>query len=147
MFFIIYRSTAYPAIGLHQIRDLLDRARDYNRANDITGCLLYHNNEFVQYLEGDEPLVAKLFDKIRTDRRHTDVVPLYSGHINGREFENWSMAYGKPTGPDHRPGHPGLLVSSYFGNAGTYKNADPATKKFWVAVRTLLAARAVEKLK
>lgn len=147
MFCTIYRSTANPAIKQSQICDLLEQAKDFNRANDITGCLLFYNHEFVQYIEGDEFIVTDLFEKIKMDRRHTDVDLLYSGNINGREFENWSMAYENFIGPNHRLEYLKLLVSSYFESDDIYTHLNPTTKKFWVVVRTLLATQTVEKFK
>ncbi len=147
MFCIIYRSTANSVISQSQIRDLLEQAKNFNRSNNITGCLLYYSQEFVQYLEGDEFIITDLFEKIKMDWRHTRVNLLYSGHINGREFENWSMAYENFIGPNHRLEYLKLLVSSYFENINTYKHLNPTTKKFWVVVRTLLATQAVEKFK
>ncbi|WP_373518183.1 BLUF domain-containing protein [Pricia sp.] len=145
MFCLVYRSIQNPVLGQNEIRSLLEQVKDFNRANDITGCLLFYNDEFVQYLEGDKQCVEALFEKIKQDWRHSEVNVLISGHINVREFENWSMAYENFMGPNFRLEYLKLLVSSYFENTDTYKYLNPATKKFWVVVKTLLATQAVEK--
>ena len=147
MYCIIYRSIAYTVIGQSDILDLLEEAKNFNRANDITGCLLYYEHEFVQYLEGDEQIVKALFEKIKIDNRHKNVLSLFSGHIYNREFEDWSMAYEGFSGPNPSLEYLKLLVSAYFDNVNTYKHLNPATKKFWVVVRTLLSTQAVEKFK
>lgn len=147
MFCLVYRSIQNPVIGQAEIQSLLEQAKDFNRANDITGCLLLYDDEFVQYLEGDKQRVEALFEKIKLDWRHSEVNLLISGHINGREFENWSMAYENFMAPNFRLEYLKLLVSAYFEDTNIYKHLNPATKKFWVVVKTLLATQAVEKFK
>lgn len=78
MFCTIYMPPADPAIGRFRMRDLLERARGFDRANDITGLLLCYGHESVRYPEGNEFPAAKLFGKIKTDRGRTEAVLLYS---------------------------------------------------------------------
>lgn len=136
-----------PVIGQTDILDLLTQAKDFNRKNDITGCLLYYDHEFVQYLEGNMLKVKALFERIKIDKRHKNVLLLFSGHIYRREFESWSMAYESFIGPNHSLEYLKLLVSAYFENLNIYKHLNPTTKKFWVVVKTLLSTQAVEKFK
>lgn len=147
MFCVIYRSIADATIEQSNILDLLEQAKDFNRANDITGCLLYYNHEFVQYLEGDRAIVTALFEKIKRDRRHKKVQLLFSGHIYSREFEDWTMAYENFIGSKNRLEYLKLLVSSYFDQVNIHKHLNPTTKKFWVVVKKLLSTQAVEKFK
>jgi hypothetical protein len=147
MFCIIYRSIADPILEQSDILDVLEQSKNFNRINDITGCLLYYDHEFVQYLEGNKLIVTALFEKIKKDKRHKNVLLLFSGHIYSREFENWSMAYENFIGPNPSLAYLKLLVSSYFDNENIYKHLNPATKKFWVVVKTLLSTQAVEKFK
>ncbi|WP_139205090.1 BLUF domain-containing protein [Pricia antarctica] len=147
MFCLVYRSIQNPAIGQTEILSLLEQAKKFNRANDITGCLLSYNNEFVQYIEGSKRDIETLFENIKQDWRHSEVDVLISGHINHREFETWTMAYENFKGPNSRLEYLKLLVSSYFENSDAYTYLNPATKKFWVVVKTLLATQAVEKFK
>ena len=147
MFCVIYRSIAETTIGQSDISNLLKQAKTLNRANDITGCLLFYDNEFVQYLEGDRVRVTMLFEKIKRDQRHTNVQLLFAGHIYSREFEDWTMAY-----EDFMDSNTGLkplklALSSYFNQVNTYKHLNPTTKKFWVVVKSLLSSRSVEKFK
>lgn len=143
MFCIIYRSIQNPLIGHTEIQDLLEVSKEHNRSRKITGCLLLYDNQFVQYLEGNKSDVELLYSKIKEDWRHSEVDLLIQGHINHREFENWSMAYENFMGPNLRLEYLRLLVSSYFENADTYEYLNPATKKFWVVVRTLLTTQAI----
>ena len=57
IFELIYYSTASPDLSKNDILNILENSRDFNSKNEITGCLLYHNNEFVQLIEGEEEAV------------------------------------------------------------------------------------------
>ncbi|HEA22048.1 hypothetical protein LCGC14_0651750 [marine sediment metagenome] len=144
MYCIIYRSTTHSVLTQLQIQNLLNQAKDFNRKNQITGCLLYYHHEFVQYLEGEEKVVTALFDKIKKDIRHYNVDLLVSGFIYGREFKNWSMAYENFIGPNSRLEYLKMLVETYIDDENTFTTINPATKKFWTVVRTLLSTQKVE---
>jgi hypothetical protein len=72
---------------------MLSLARDYNAENDITGCLLFHNNHFTQLLEGEENKITALYNRIADDKRHHGVALIKKEEINGRIFKEWSMAF------------------------------------------------------
>lgn len=97
IFELIYYSTASPDLSINDILNILGNSRDFNSKNEITGCLLYHNNEFVQLIEGEEEAVKKLYAKIENDKRHSNLIIVIQDNIAGRSFKNWSMAYYKPT--------------------------------------------------
>lgn len=147
MFCLIYRSIANSIIEQSDIMDLLEQAKDFNRANHITGCLLYYHTEFVQYLEGDRVVVTALFEKIKKDRRHKKVQLLFSGYIYSREFDDWTMAYENFVGSNNRLEYLKLLVSSYFDKVNIQEHLNPTTKKFWAVVKILLSTQSVEKFK
>jgi hypothetical protein len=82
-----------PASSQEQIRAILDKAREKNELNGVTGILMYRNGEFLQLLEGEQVNVYYTFKKIRDDERHKDVVVLYDSEAKKRAFGNWSMAF------------------------------------------------------
>lgn len=94
---MIYYSTASPDLSINDILNILENSKDFNSKNEITGCLLYHNNEFVQLIEGEEEAVKKLYAKIESDKRHSNLIVVIQDNIAGRSFKNWSMAYYKST--------------------------------------------------
>ena len=143
MFCVIYRSIVDSIIEQSDIYDLLEQSKTYNGKNDITGCLLYYNHQFVQYLEGDSVKVLALFEKIKRDSRHKNVQLLFSGHTYSREFEDWTMAYENFIEPNSRLKSLKLMVSSYFDNHNIDKRLNPTTKKFWVVVKSILATESV----
>lgn len=66
-------------------------SEDANLKIGVTGCLFFHDKQFVGILEGKEEAVKKLFVRIRKDQRHDKIVLLARGPIGKRQFSNWNM--------------------------------------------------------
>ncbi len=93
MFELIYCSTAKSGLTQTDVSNILDTSRKFNSENDITGCLLFHNNEFVQLLEGNKKIIQDLFSSIKKDKRHSTIRLLNQSEKTERTFPNWNMAY------------------------------------------------------
>jgi len=93
MFQLVYCSVASAGFNQSDIKAILHQSRTFNREHAITGCLLYHQGEFIQILEGSKIVVQQLFNKIKQDRRHTNVILMSEEFVENRIFDNWSMAY------------------------------------------------------
>ncbi len=90
---LIYTSMAAPQFDATQLEPLLKQARDNNQRIAVTGMLLYSDGNFFQVLEGEEPLLFKLFEIISTDSRHRKVVKILQEPIARRAFSDWSMGF------------------------------------------------------
>jgi len=90
---LIYHSHVSPYLALKDLRSILDSALAFNEGNNITGCLLKHENEFLQILEGEEFILNHLFEKIKKDERHHSVSLLEFRPVDYRYFKKWSMAF------------------------------------------------------
>ena len=95
MFELIYHSVANENLQESDITDILNVARNFNSQNDITGCLLYHNERFIQILEGAEEVIRQLYASIEDDPRHNSVILVNMGEKAERMFDSWSMAFHK----------------------------------------------------
>ncbi|MBC7875349.1 MAG: BLUF domain-containing protein [Ferruginibacter sp.] len=93
MYELIYYSIASPSLQRKDISDILEVSQENNAKNDITGCMLYHNDAFIQILEGDRKAVESLYSKIEQDKRHYNARVVYNDNIEERLFKNWSMAF------------------------------------------------------
>ena len=93
MFELVYCSVAQSNLTSQDIQDILETSKKFNSDNQITGCLLYHDHEFLQVLEGDQQVVQDLFISIKKDLRHFNVLLLAEGEKESRTFAKWSMAY------------------------------------------------------
>ena len=138
MFNLVYRSLASPTIDHPQIEEILEQARRFNEDHDITGCLVFHQGIFLQYLEGKQTTVLELYSRIKKDIRHTAVTLLESGHIYSREFDTWSMAYQNVLGPNEEFKYLELMVNPFMEIPDMSVVPNPTSKRFWVAVKKLL---------
>lgn len=93
LFEIIYHSQASVSTDDIEIGKILETAREFNKEHNITGCLLYHNRQFLQILEGDFQILNELYTKIKEDKRHKNVVTLHMQEMQNRLFDHWTMAY------------------------------------------------------
>ena len=87
----IYTSYASEPFLSEQLSALQKQCQDHNNPNQITGMLLYDNQQFMQVLEGEQAVIEALFKKIKSDPRHQQVKALIHTPITERNFANWSM--------------------------------------------------------
>ena len=92
---LVYYSISNKTITEQAISDILEPSRINNNKKQITGCLLYHNNVFLQLLEGEAKNISKLFNTIKVDERHSNVTLIIEEDVNERMFPDWSMAFHK----------------------------------------------------
>lgn len=134
--YLAYVSRQSFILSNDDISQLLETCRTNNSNTNITGMLIYFDGTFVQFIEGPENNIDQLFQKIKKDKRHQDVVLLIDGIHKEREFSNWSMAYRKLSseetaqrlglqqfkkeelfnGKDPNTSHPGLVLIKSFVN-------------------------------
>lgn len=121
VFRLVYKSVStIPTNDAEQLGEIFNTARQHNKQKGITGALMVSNGNFAQTLEGEEEHVRELFDRIREDSRHTDVVELTAAGGQPRLFGRWAMAKVSEDGqPDIRllsnPKH-GKIVEAGAGN-------------------------------
>lgn len=89
---LIYRSRLSAPLPLEEFDRLLDAARQRNAALGVTGILLFDGVHFVQLLEGPEAAVTSLYDSIKRDDRHCNVVQLLRDNAPTRRFDGDEMA-------------------------------------------------------
>lgn len=77
--------------------DIAAAAVERNFARGITGALCHDVGWFAQVLEGSTSEVLDLFDKIRRDKRHTDVHVIDWHQSNSRLFGDWGMGFAGET--------------------------------------------------
>lgn len=82
-------------VGRHSV-EILDIARASMRNNaalGLTGALYFDDRQFYQVLEGEREALCAMFERIRRDRRHSDVVVLHEGETARPRFPEWSMKF------------------------------------------------------
>lgn len=94
---LVYESKAQDRFSNSDLALLLDQARQRNAADDITGILIFHEDYFLQVLEGPEDNVQRCFDRIKNDERHGDIWMLARMKMHERAFSKWRMGLARIT--------------------------------------------------
>ncbi|MCA9083431.1 MAG: BLUF domain-containing protein [Planctomycetaceae bacterium] len=74
-----------------EVRQIVDSARQRNSTLGITGVMFHHRGRFLQFLEGPQPQVQSLMERISRDPRHRNIRILFDEQIDRRGFPDWSM--------------------------------------------------------
>jgi Sensors of blue-light using FAD len=90
---LLYISTARKDFSEADLDGIMKTAQKRNRANKVTGLLVFDGRRFMQYLEGEESVVRSTFARIELDQRHYAVVVLKKTEGTERQFSDWDMAY------------------------------------------------------
>lgn len=91
MFEISYRSSASPFLRDSELSALIENADSKNIERDVSGCLVYYENDFFQILEGPKKNVLTVFNEIKNDTRHSNVEVLWKGPRDKRIFPGAGM--------------------------------------------------------
>ena len=93
MHLIVYTSQYVPGEDdINQVLiDIVEKSKVNNPLLEITGLLFYHNNRFVQVIEGERESLGKLMSILEKDSRHKNIEILIDKEIQKRGFEKWNM--------------------------------------------------------
>jgi len=124
-FRLIYRShSLIPADDRRaSLASIFTTARSNNKRLGVTGALLLTDHYFVQALEGDEPVVRELYERIARDPAHDDL-RLIDTQAGARVFARWAMAEVSKAGGADIP----LIVDNDHGGVTTAA-ARPTTRE------------------
>jgi hypothetical protein len=138
MYSITYRSIAVPSFDEKSILKMLLKAKKKNLKFDITGCLLYHKNKFVQLIEGKEVSVLSLYANILEDERHKEVVMLHSEISEHRLFANWSMIFNNLNSKSNQVEYKRTLFDAIFHDSPAVSSPSISKITLWSNVYNIL---------
>jgi hypothetical protein len=90
---ILYVSVADPTLVSDDIYALVGHSQERNRADGLSGIMLYNGTNFLQLIEGEAAALDACFARIQRDPRHSGVVQLRNDPATVREFPEWAMRY------------------------------------------------------
>ena len=90
---IVYVSSASRAFTKPELQALLEEIRQRNTELGVTGMLLYKDGNFMQVLEGEQEVLARLLTIIERDSRHRGFLVLLRASFEERLFPDWSMGF------------------------------------------------------
>ena len=76
-----------------ELRAIVSAARGRNKADNITGALLFTDAGFAQVLEGPREVLERTFERISADSRHADVTILSFTPLPCRSFPDWPLGF------------------------------------------------------
>ncbi len=88
---LMYASRAVPSVDQDELVSILRKSKANNPSLGVTGVLCFSEGIFLQALEGGRSQVNRLYNRIATDSRHTQVELLSYQEIGERRFAGWSM--------------------------------------------------------
>jgi len=89
---LIYISRAVGPQTTTITTQILETARAFNKAHNLTGVLCQGKGLYVQVLEGERSIVNELYRRIVADSRHEHTEIVHFGEIDTRQFKDWTMA-------------------------------------------------------
>ena len=96
---ITYTSIATISLDQRALLDLLHAARGFNKFDDITGLLIHDEGHFLQVIEGPANAIDNLAQRLKRDRRHSQVEIHEDALVERRLFPDWAMGLGEFTDP------------------------------------------------
>ena len=136
---LVYQSKATLPFSAGQLEQLLVPWRAYNHSQQISGLLLYGDEDIIQVIEGPEDNVHALFQTIAADARHYDVIILADGPVPERAFAEWSMGFGALDAPCRQQ------LVGYVG-PGLGQNGLPTSPGQWPELTAMLREFAAHQL-
>lgn len=92
------------------LREILSEAQSFNALNSINGVLFYADQYFFQCLEGEREQVLDLFERIKEDQRHQEIIEFGVHPISEQNFDGWAMKFVRRNSE----------VSEFFQNSAIY---------------------------
>ncbi len=92
-YIISYVSTVNPNISNSDIAKLMDFVRLHNNSINITGILIYSEGNFFQILEGKEEIVKMMFEKIKKDSRHYNIIKMLDKKTKKVSFTEYHSSF------------------------------------------------------
>lgn len=83
-----------------EVDQICRQSRVNNQRDGITGVLVFDGHAFCQFVEGPEPAVTALLDRLERDPRHLKMHVLQFGRTPWpRRFTSWRLGYAYSADP------------------------------------------------
>jgi len=90
---ISYVSNAPVELASGDIEALMIDVKEFNDTNNISGILIYSDFSFFQVIEGEFSIVKSLFDRIKQDYRHYNVLKILEVTSIKRRFHRYNTKF------------------------------------------------------
>ncbi|UZO82333.1 BLUF domain-containing protein [Aquimarina sp. ERC-38] len=140
LFELSYESEVVPTVTQKDINDIIQTSIITNNQLNITGCLVYFDNKFLQLLEGPKVEVLALYQRMKKDHRHSNVETLWKGIKLNRHFNEWNMAFAR-SNDEYMVNLDGRTEKlSFIKTLDEFKQTDVATEESRDKIRNMVLA-------
>jgi len=87
-FAISYLSTANKDLNQDEVAELLDLTEIRNNNAGVNGLLIYSDGNFFEVIEGEETKIKELFENIKVDPRHRNILIVFEKRIDKPLFDD-----------------------------------------------------------
>lgn len=95
MICIVYISSMKREYSPDELHEIAEKFQIYNNSNSITGLMIYHNRNIMQYIEGEDNVIKNIFKKISNDSRHHNIIKLIEETSLERRVQDWNVCFEK----------------------------------------------------
>ena len=90
---ICYKSQVKSTLSILEFESLFNATQTNNDKSNITGVLVKSKDIFFQIIEGEVTTIDSLFEKIKKDNRHSDIIELLNKPISQLSFKAFDTGY------------------------------------------------------
>lgn len=90
---IVYVSSATKDLKESEIKTILEQSVAWNNRHGLTGILLFSEGNFFQVLEGEESVIKDLFESIKKDPRHHNVLQIFGKEIHREAYDGYKADF------------------------------------------------------
>ncbi|MGB2685992.1 MAG: BLUF domain-containing protein [Olleya sp.] len=90
---ICYKSQANTNLNLLEFEALFNQTQLKNNSHNITGVLVKRDDVFFQILEGNPIIIDTVYEEIKKDRRHFNILELLNKSISQLSFKSFDIGY------------------------------------------------------
>ena len=90
---ICYKSQVKSTLSILEFESLFNATQTNNDKSNITGVLVKSKDIFFQIIEGEVTTIDSLFDKIKKDNRHSNIIELLNKPISQLSFNAFDTGY------------------------------------------------------
>ena len=90
---IVYVSSASKDLKESEIKTILEHSVSWNNHQGLTGILLFSEGNFFQILEGEERVTKELFEAIKKDPRHHNVIQIFGKEIHREAYDGYKADF------------------------------------------------------
>jgi hypothetical protein len=87
-FAISYVSTANRDLNHDEVTELLDLTELRNNEEGVNGLLIYSGGNFFEVIVGEETKIKELFENIKEDPRHRNIMIVFEKKISKQLFDD-----------------------------------------------------------